>query len=86
MARIKWRRCRGWCLSASEELWNTCDPHRKFWWISFIFHCHFLFSFYKKKKKNSVAGLFFGCPASAAGIHFQWIKNSKGKQFSGEID
>ena len=31
VARIKWRRYRGWCLSASEELWNTCDPHHKFW-------------------------------------------------------
>ena len=36
------------------------------------------FSFHiKKKKKKVVAGLFLGCPASAAGIHFQWIKNSK---------
>ena len=31
MARIKWRRCRGWCLSAFDELWNTCDLHHKFW-------------------------------------------------------
>ena len=31
VARIKWRRCRGWFLSASEELWNTCDPHHKSW-------------------------------------------------------
>ena len=30
MARIKWRRCRGWCLSASEKLWNTCDLHHNF--------------------------------------------------------
>ena len=30
MARIKWRRCRGWCLSAFDELWNTCDFHHKF--------------------------------------------------------
>ena len=29
-----------------------------------------------------VAGLFLGCPAFAAGIHLQWIKNSEGKQFS----
>ena len=34
------------------------------------------FSFHIKKK-NLVAGLFLGCPASAAGTHFQWIKNSK---------
>ena len=43
------------------------------------------FSFHKKKKKRKkkvVAGLFLGCPASAAGIHFQWITNSEGKQFS----
>ena len=33
------------------------------------------FSFHIKKK--FVAGLFLGCPASAAGTHFQWIKNSK---------
>ena len=39
----------------------------------------FLVSF---KKKKVAAGLFLGCPAFAAGIHFQWIKNSKGKQFS----
>ena len=35
------------------------------------------FSFHIKKKKKVVAVLFLGCPASAAGIHFQWIKNSK---------
>ena len=41
------------------------------------------FSFIKKKKKKKVVvGLFLGCPAFAAGIHFQWIKNSKGKKFS----
>ena len=34
-------------------------------------------SLLKKKKKKVVAGLSLGCPASAAGIHFQWIKNSK---------
>ena len=28
-------------------------------------------------KKKVVAGLFLGCPASATGTHFQWIKNSK---------
>ena len=33
------------------------------------------FSFHIKKKV--VAGLFLGCPASATGTHFQWIKNSK---------
>ena len=33
-----------------------------------------LFSYIKKKV---VAGLFLGCSASTAGIHFQWIKNSK---------
>ena len=27
---IKWRRCRGWCPSASEKQWNTCDLHHKF--------------------------------------------------------
>ena len=37
----------------------------------------FYFIFISKKKKKVVAGLFLGCPASAAGIHFQWIKNSK---------
>ena len=38
----------------------------------------FIFISYKKKrKKKVVVGLFLGCPASAAGIHFQWIKNSK---------
>ena len=26
--------------------------------------------------------LFLGCLVFAAGIHFQWVKNSKGKQFS----
>ena len=31
VARIKWRRCRGWCLSAFDELWNSCDPHHKYW-------------------------------------------------------
>ena len=36
------------------------------------------FSFHVKKKEV-VAGLFLGCPAFAAGIHFQWIKNSEGK-------
>ena len=40
------------------------------------------FSFISKKKKKIVAGLFLGCPAFVAGIHFQWIKNSEGKQFS----
>ena len=40
-----------------------------------------LFSFQKKKKKV-VARLFLGIPAFAARIHFQWIKNSEGKQFS----
>ena len=39
----------------------------------------FLISFQKKKV---TAGLFLGCLAFAAGIHFQWIKNSEGKQFS----
>ena len=39
----------------------------------------FLVSF---KKKKVVAGLFLGCPVFAAGIHFQWIKSSEGKQFS----
>ena len=38
----------------------------------------FLVSFQKKKKKVAV-GLFLGCPAFAAGIHFQWIKNLEGK-------
>ena len=39
-----------------------------------------LFSFQKKKKGGKVvAGLFLGCPAFAAGIHFQWIKNYEGK-------
>ena len=40
------------------------------------------------KKKKAVAGLFLGIPAFAAGIHFQWIKNSEGKQFRfcGKID
>ena len=36
----------------------------------------------KKKKKRVVAGLFLGCPAFATRIHFQWIKNSEGKQSS----
>ena len=43
------------------------------------------FSFHKKRKKKKrkvVAGLFLGCPAFAAGIHFQCIKNSEGKQSS----
>ena len=41
------------------------------------------FSFHiKKKKRKVVAGVFLGCPAFAAGIHFQWIKNSEGKQSS----
>ena len=40
------------------------------------------FSFHIKKKKKVVAGLFLGCPAFAAGIHFQWIKNYEGKQSS----
>ena len=31
VARIKWRRCRGWCLSANDDLMNTCDPHHKSW-------------------------------------------------------
>ena len=38
------------------------------------------FSFHIQKKV--VAGLFLGCPAFAVGIHFQWIKNSEGKQSS----
>ena len=29
--RIIWRRCRGWCLSAIDELLNTYDPHHKYW-------------------------------------------------------
>ena len=84
MARIKWHRCRGWCLSAFDELWNTCDPHHKFCEFLLYFIVIFfiiLFSFQKKKKKV-VAGLFLGIPAFAAGIHFQWIKNSEGKQSS----
>ena len=40
------------------------------------------FSFSFKKKGKVVAGLFLGCLAFAAGIHFQWIKNSEGKQSS----
>ena len=40
------------------------------------------FSFISKKKNKVAAGLFLGYPAFAAGIHFQWIKNSEGKQFS----
>ena len=36
----------------------------------------------KEKKRKVVAGLFFGCLAFAAGTHFQWIKNSEGKQSS----
>ena len=60
-----------------------------------------IFLQFKKKKKNSVAGLFL-CAISAAGsfqcclvsalfvpgIHFQWIENFKGKQFRfcGKID
>ena len=42
--------------------------------LYFIIIYFILFSFHKKKV---VAGLFLGCPAFAAGIHFQWIKNSK---------
>ena len=44
-----------------------------FFYISLSF---FIFSSYKKKKKNSVAGLFL-CAIFAAGIHFQWIENFK---------
>ena len=72
---------------------------------SFLFllvNCN-LFAIFKKKKKkkNSVAGLFL-CAISTAGsfqcclvsalfvpgIHFQWIENFKGKQFRfcGKID
>ena len=40
------------------------------------------FSFLIKKKRKVVVELFLGCPAFAAGIHFQWIKNSEGKQSS----
>ena len=40
----------------------------------------FLFHFFLKKKV--AVGLFLGCPSVATGINFQWIKNSKGKQFS----
>ena len=46
----------------------------------FLYFTVIFFSFIKKKKV--VAGLFLGCPAFAAGIHSQWIKNSEGKQFS----
>ena len=37
--------------------------------IFFSFHIYI-------KKGKVVAGLFLGCPAFAAGIYFQWIKNS----------
>ena len=29
MARIKWRRCRGWCQTTYDELKCTCNPHYK---------------------------------------------------------
>ena len=42
-----------------------------------ILQSFFFLSFIALLKKKVVVGLFLGCPASAAGIHFQWIKNSK---------
>ena len=36
MEPIKWRRCRGLCLSAFDELWNTCE-------IVFVLSCFALF-------------------------------------------
>ena len=63
MARIKWRRYRGWCLSAFEGLWNTCDPHHKYWLIYFILR-FFFYSFHftvKKKKKKKFLQDFFWC-------------------------
>ena len=47
-----------------------------------LYYCHFLFFSYKKKKTLLqdlcclVSALF------AAGIHFQWVKNSESMQFS----
>ena len=49
--------------------------HLYFIVIFFLLYFHF-------KNKKVVVGLFLGCSAPAAGIHFQWITNSEGKQFS----
>ena len=48
----------------------------------FLLYFIVIFLFYFHLKKKVAAGLFLGCPAFAAGIHFQCVKNSKGKQFS----
>ena len=82
MARIKWRRCRGWCLSAFDKLGTLLILITSFGEFILYFIVIFLFYFHFIKKKKVVAGLFLGCPAFAAGIHFQWIKNSEGKQSS----
>ena len=48
-----------------------------------LYYCHFLFISYIKKKKTVLQD--FCCLVSAlfaAGIHFQWVKNSESKQLS----
>ena len=50
-----------WCLSANDDLLNTCDPRHKFWLISFYpFTISYSFIFFISihcKKTNSAAGL-----------------------------
>ena len=92
MARIKWRRCRGWCLSSFDELWNTCDLHHKFR-LNFPFIVSllvfFLVHFTIKKKKTVLQDCFcvgLYCPIFAAGIHVLVGLNTnqmeEGKQYS----
>ena len=83
MARIKWRRYQGWCLSANDDLMNTCDPHHKSWCISFCIHftvslfcfsSHFIFFLSNPNLLGRIVSWSLGvCPIFAAGLHVQWI-------------
>ena len=90
MTRIKWRCCRGWCLSANDDLLNTCDPHHKFWlyiyiyifsvfsvfnFVSFYFVFILLYPFWK----SCFFSLFGVCFVLAAGGQFQWVRDCKSR-------
>ena len=70
MPRIKWRRCKGWCLSANDDILNTCDPHYLTILFSITLSVFFLVSFHCQKKKSRIVSLLYCvCPVFVAGVH-----------------